>query len=114
MSKQEIEKKLESIEDPDKRRRVKEKLQKGSDTSALQERLEDEPEMESALVQSGATAAHERSEDEFYEDYREVDGRMVPFRAVTWVDGSQLLDATTKSFEFDPEVDPTRFEKPAA
>ena len=49
-----------------------------------------------------------------YSDYREVNGRQVSFTATTSIDGSRLFQSTVKSFEFDPEVDPARFERPAA
>ncbi len=49
-----------------------------------------------------------------FSDYRDVDGRLVPHKRVTSVDGAPLFDATLKSFEVDPVIDPALFEKPAA
>ncbi|MDH3746379.1 MAG: insulinase family protein, partial [Acidobacteriota bacterium] len=49
-----------------------------------------------------------------FSDYREVEGRLVPHKQVTSVDGTQLLETTLKTFEVNPAVDATLFEKPAA
>ncbi|MDX1501462.1 MAG: pitrilysin family protein [Thermoanaerobaculia bacterium] len=47
-------------------------------------------------------------------DYREVEGRLVPHRRVTLVDGDELATSTLEAFEVDPVLAPELFEKPAA
>ncbi len=47
-------------------------------------------------------------------DYREVEGRQIPFQKVIRIDGTEAVKVTIKSFEVDPAFDPTLFERPAA
>ncbi len=49
-----------------------------------------------------------------FSDYRSVEGRQVPFRRVTRLDGTPFSSAVRESFKLDPEVDPALFERPAA
>lgn len=47
-------------------------------------------------------------------DYREVEGRSVPHKRVTHIDGELFAEGQVQSFEVDPEVDEGLFERPAA
>jgi predicted Zn-dependent peptidase len=47
-------------------------------------------------------------------DYREVGGRSVPHKRVTHIDGQLFAESEMQSFEVDPEVEESLFEKPAA
>ena len=47
-----------------------------------------------------------------YEDYRELEGIMVPHRVVTTFSGEEFATTDLLSFEVDPEVDESLFTKP--
>lgn len=47
-------------------------------------------------------------------DYREVNGRQVPFRQVMFVDGQEVMTSTLDSWQVNPPVDEALFAKPAA
>jgi outer membrane lipoprotein-sorting protein len=47
------------------------------------------------------------------EDYRQIDGRMVPFKLTQFLNGSKLAETQLESVEFNPMVDEALF-KPAA
>ena len=50
----------------------------------------------------------------FFSEYREQDGRLIPFVRRTNIDGNEFAVSTADSIEVDPEVDEGLFEKPAA
>ncbi|MEP0773072.1 MAG: insulinase family protein [Acidobacteriota bacterium] len=47
-------------------------------------------------------------------DYRELDGRQVPFRQVMLVDGQEVMTSTLESWQVNPPVDEALFARPAA
>jgi predicted Zn-dependent peptidase len=47
-------------------------------------------------------------------DYREVSGRLVPHKRVSFIDGTEFAATTVERVEIDPEFDEIVFEKPAA
>jgi len=46
-----------------------------------------------------------------YDDYRTVNGYLVPFHETTYVNGAKNREMTWKSIEFDVEIDSAEFEK---
>jgi hypothetical protein len=46
-----------------------------------------------------------------YSDYRPVDGYLVPFHEVTYVNGTKNREVIWDSIEFDVDIDPAEFEK---
>lgn len=49
-----------------------------------------------------------------FSDYREIDGRHVPHRAEASFEGRPSMTIEVRSVDFDPEIDASIFEKPAA
>ena len=49
----------------------------------------------------------------YYTDYREIEGRHVPFMWRTLLDGTAFATATVEKMEFDPAYDETIFSRPA-
>jgi predicted Zn-dependent peptidase len=47
-------------------------------------------------------------------DYRQVSGRLVPHKRVSFIDGTEFAATTVERVEIDPEFDEIVFEKPAA
>jgi hypothetical protein len=47
-------------------------------------------------------------------DYKEIEGRQVPHQRKMQVDGEEVMSISVEVYEFNPEVDPTMFEKPEA
>ncbi len=66
------------------------------------------------LVRKSVSIAGEESSDNYYKDYRKVDGMMVPFwtKQVARETG-QVQEITLSKYESNPEVDSTIFEPPA-
>jgi len=46
-----------------------------------------------------------------YDDYRAVDGHLVPFHETTYINGEKNREITWNSIEFDVPIDPAEFEK---
>ena len=49
-----------------------------------------------------------------FSDYRDVEGRQVPHKQVMWFEGQEVMSTTLESFEVNPQVDESAFEKPGA
>jgi hypothetical protein len=52
--------------------------------------------------------------ENWYSDYRVLDGRQVPHKQVLKIDGEEVVTLTLESFDVNPQVDVVAFEKPAA
>jgi len=59
---------------------------------------------------SGAAAEFEES----FEDYREVNGILRPYRMVTNVDGTVFAEATVTEIVVNPEIAADRFRRPSS
>lgn len=51
--------------------------------------------------------------DNLFADYRVQGGLLVAYKMTRLVDGQEVMQATMESFEADPQVEPTLFDKPA-
>ncbi len=50
----------------------------------------------------------------FYSDYRDQNGRQVPFKEVIKIDGEDAITFTLEKFEVNPQIEMAQFDKPAA